>query len=624
MNFKILFKKVILPALALVVLGITAAPALTAELAAVPARWTPPGGGTPIDMWAFVDVPDAAAFDCATADPAPAWTFPTLSVAAGAPLTINLKNCLSDPVSAFIPGQIKATAPVTFVDSQGRSRVRSFDAETAPGALGTYTWDSVKEGTYLLHSGTHPQVQVQMGLYGVLAATGGAYPPHDGEQILLFSEIDPALHDAVSGGTYGTPTYPSTFDYYPQYFLINGEVYNPGSLPISIPVSQDILLRLVNAGLKPHTPTLGGGLYMTLYAEDGNLYPFTVEQYSFQLPPAKTVDAVLNIGNAGTYSLYDRSLALTNGPVSGGGMLVHLQAGAIAGAPIAVNDTYPVAEDTPLNVAAPGVLGNDSDPDGDPLTVGLVSDVSAGILNLNIDGSFSYTPNLNFNGADQFTYVANDGALNSNVATVTINVGANGGTNDPPIALADAYDAMAGSILSVGPPGLLANDSDVDGDPLTAAISGVSPAELTLNADGWFSFDATALLEGSISTFDYVANDGTVDSAPATVTITVVAASPNIAPVAVDDNASTQRNTPLVNFDIVANDTDADGTIDPTSVVLPNTITTRDGTVVNNLDGTITYTPKNGFRGTDTFTYTVNDNDGATSNLATVRINVTK
>jgi hypothetical protein len=79
--------------------------------------------------------------------------------------------------------------------------------------------------------------------------------------------------------------------------------------------------------------------------------------------------------------------------------------------------------DARLNVPAPGVLGNDRDPDGD--AVALVSDVSNGKLILDPNGSFDYTPEANFNGTDRFTYLANDGASNSNIATVTIRLHTN-------------------------------------------------------------------------------------------------------------------------------------------------------------------------------------------------------
>src|SRR5207249_9796665 len=79
-------------------------------------------------------------------------------------------------------------------------------------------------------------------------------------------------------------------------------------------------------------------------------------------------------------------------------------------------------EDTTLTVAAPGVLANDGDVDGDPLTAILISGPTHGTLTSNSDGSFSYSPAANFNGTDSFTYKANDGTADSGVATVTITV----------------------------------------------------------------------------------------------------------------------------------------------------------------------------------------------------------
>ena len=91
--------------------------------------------------------------------------------------------------------------------------------------------------------------------------------------------------------------------------------------------------------------------------------------------------------------------------------------------PLAVNDAYTTLEDTPLNVAAPGVLGNDSDPDGNPITAQLVTGPTRGTLTLNANGSFSYTPNANANGTDSFTYNAFDGQVPSTTpATVTITI----------------------------------------------------------------------------------------------------------------------------------------------------------------------------------------------------------
>jgi PKD repeat protein len=114
--------------------------------------------------------------------------------------------------------------------------------------------------------------------------------------------------------------------------------------------------------------------------------------------------------------------------------------------PVAVDDSYSVDEGTTLTVSAPGVLGNDNDPVGNPLTSELVESTSSGSLTLNPDGSFTYSPGINFHGSDSFTYKAKDASLYSNIATVTITVNR---VNHPPIADADGpYYANEGSTVN--------------------------------------------------------------------------------------------------------------------------------------------------------------------------------
>jgi len=92
--------------------------------------------------------------------------------------------------------------------------------------------------------------------------------------------------------------------------------------------------------------------------------------------------------------------------------------------PVANADSDNGTQNTPVTIAAPGVLANDTDADGDPLTAVLVTSAMHGTLALNADGSFSYTPAAGFSGADSFTYKANDGKDDSAVATVTITIAA--------------------------------------------------------------------------------------------------------------------------------------------------------------------------------------------------------
>jgi VCBS repeat-containing protein len=284
--------------------------------------------------------------------------------------------------------------------------------------------------------------------------------------------------------------------------------------------------------------------------------------------------------------------------------------------PVANDDSYNTDEDIPLNASAPGVLGNDTDADGDALTAVLDTDVSNGTLTLNADGSFDYTPDADFNGADQFTYYANDGTGNSaSAATVTITVDP---VNDLPVANDDAYNTNEDTPLNVGP-GVLANDVDVDGDALTAVLdTDVSNGTLTLNADGSFSYTPDADFNGA-DQFTYYANDGTANSAsPATVTITVTPV--NDLPVAIDDAYVTDQDTPLSISvpGVLTNDADADG--DALTAVLNTDVS--NGTLALNADGSFDYTPNAGFNGADQFTYYANDGTANSPSPATVTITV--
>ncbi|MGE0607851.1 MAG: tandem-95 repeat protein, partial [Pirellulales bacterium] len=187
--------------------------------------------------------------------------------------------------------------------------------------------------------------------------------------------------------------------------------------------------------------------------------------------------------------------------------------------PVANYDAYSVNEDTTLNIAAAGVLTNDTDIDLDPLTAVLVAGPSNGLLTLNADGSFSYTPNANFNGTDSFTYRANDGTVNSNIATVTITVNA---VNDAPVAGGGAaYAINSDQTLSVSAPGLLTGATDLDGDSLSPVlIAGPSSGSLTLKADGSFTYVPVNNFNGNVS-FVYVVSDGNATSQQVNVTIAV-------------------------------------------------------------------------------------------------------
>ena len=284
-------------------------------------------------------------------------------------------------------------------------------------------------------------------------------------------------------------------------------------------------------------------------------------------------------------------------------------------APVANGDSYTTAEDTVLTVAAPGVLANDTDADGNALTATLVSGTAHGTVALNANGGFTYTPAANYNGPDAFTYKANDGKADSNVATVSIAVSA---VNDAPVASNDSYATAEDTALTVAAPGVLSNDTDVDGNALTAVlVSGPAHGTLTLNANGSFSYTPAANYNGADS-FTYKANDGSADSNVATVSLTITAV--NDPPVAVNDAYAVKPNATLTvpAPGVLAND----GDVDSPSLTAVLVSGVSHGTLTLNADGSFTYTPATAYKGTDSFTYKANDG-AADSNVATVTITVT-
>lgn len=603
MNRKTCMKHAKRLALGLAALAIAATPSFaqtTYDLCASDGTVTMPDL-TVVPIWGYADVTPGGACTTGLAT----LPGPELRAMAGETLTINLSNALTVPVSFFAPG----------LRADGAPPVGKFTAEAvANGGTASYTFTDIKAGTYLYHSGTNIRTQVPMGLYGALAvdfAANLAYDDvgYDEDRVVLYSEIDPNLNadPANFGGA-------RVINWNPQYYMINGAA-QPATADVLIGTGANVLLRFVNAGIQTYVPTLDGGLYLDLKAEDGNRYPQPLQQYGIELQAGKTIDAMVSAPVDGSYAIYDRAASYDSGVTA-------IIAGAVVGAPTAVDDAYGTDEDVQLIVAdAAGVLFNDST---DAIAAVLVSGPSAGTLvgGLASGGGFTYQPNLHFNGTDTFSYKANDGlgGPNSNVAIVTITVDP---LNDGPVAVADAYNAIAGETLSVAAPGVLWNDSDVDGNPLTAVLdTDVTNGTLTLLPDGSFTY-APLGAAGTSDSFTYHAFDGILPSNVVTVTIMVDPVPDNMAPFANDDFGEAAKNSLGIIIDVTANDVDADGTIEVTSVVITTGPTAqRAGTVIINGDGTVTYVPKRGFRGTDTFKYTVDDDDGATSNEATVRVNV--
>lgn len=505
----------------------------------------PNGGSLSVPMWGFAL--DADADGVLDAGEVPSTPGPRISVPAGVTtLRVHLTNLLPEATSIVMPGQPFAAQPVRRADG----RIQSMSPETAAGGgTRTYEFANVQPGTFLYQSGTHQAVQVQMGLYGAMTkdvAAGEAYAarPYDSEVLLLYSEIDVALHRAVNDGTYGHPELggpTSTIAYQPTLFLVNGESYanDVQQPPLNAGrAGEQTLIRLLNAGLRTHVPVIENGAYDVI-AEDGNAYPNSRRQASLLLAAGKTHDVMWTPAAAGDFAIYDRALSLVAADHGTAGMLARLHVTPADATPpdvAAANDSYAGVEDTPLAIAPGGVLANDTA----GTTATLVTTPAAGTVILSPDGGFVYTPAANFAGVDSFTYRAVSGTAQSSPAMVTIVIAP---LADAPAALAQAIGVDERESVPAQLKG-----SDADGDPLgfyiaslpehgtlsvvnpaTSAMVALTSADLfTAPGTGTLIPSGVVIYAPAISPsyagadhFDFVASDGSATSAAARVDVTV-------------------------------------------------------------------------------------------------------
>jgi len=301
---------------------------------------------------------------------------------------------------------------------------------------------------------------------------------------------------------------------------------------------------------------------------------------------------------------------------------------AVNDAPVAHDDLASTAINTPVVI---GVLANDTDADGDTLTVSnpVLSDPTRGTVSVNPDGTLSFTPANNVTGVTTITYTVSDGHGGSDTATVTVSVG----NNTPPtgadhtvvtaedtgrsfsaadfgFADADAGQTLAAVRIDALPVlgTLTLNGSAVTaGQIVSAADLGALVYTPELNANGNAHATFTFSVQDSAGAFDAAPNTITVDVTPV-----------NDAPSATNDSATTPINLP-VNIAVLGNDSDVDGdTLHVTAATLANPAL---GSVVINPDGTLTFTPASNVSGPVLINYTIADPSGATSSaVATVTV----
>lgn len=312
--------------------------------------------------------------------------------------------------------------------------------------------------------------------------------------------------------------------------------------------------------------------------------------------------ATLTVASCGTVSLegsndfgsnpdYDTLFYLSNNP------------------PTAVNDSYTTPEDTPLSA---NVLSNDSDSDGNPLTAALVtgSGPSHGTLTFAATGAFTYTPTLNYNGPDSFKYTASDGTDSSNQATVSITVTP---VNDPPVAQNSNVTTDEDTPVTV------TVATDVDSTVIHTTCTGAPPGStLVDNGDGTVTYTPPANFNGGPVALSCTATDDQGASATSSATVNVTVTPVNDPPVANPDSAQVAEGGSVA-IPVLTNDTDPDN--DPLTPVDFTNVSPLGSGVVANADGTVQFTPPDGYSGPASFDYRASDGS-LTSNSAKVSIDV--
>ena len=275
-------------------------------------------------------------------------------------------------------------------------------------------------------------------------------------------------------------------------------------------------------------------------------------------------------------------------------------------APVTDDRSFSTDEDVVLNVnATDGLLKNSTDPENDVLVVDTTVGTAPtkGSVVLSADGSFVYTPSANLNGTDSFTYRVSDGKAYSSYKTVTITINP---VDDTPVAVDDKATTAEDTPIDID---VIGNDTDIDGGTKNVvSVTQGTNGSVAINPDGTVKYTPKPDFNGSDS-FTYTLNGGST----ATVTVTVTPV--DDAPVAVNDTATTAEDTP-VDINVIANDTDIDG--GPKNVVSVTQGT--NGSVAINPDGTVKYTPKPDFNGSDSFTYTLNGGSTATVNVTVTAV----
>lgn len=419
------------------------------------------------------------------------------------------------------------------------------------------------------------------------------------------SDPPPAVDLDGNGGTSGGLDYSTQFtEGGPPAAIAAGDALLSSESGTLISLQATIANRRDGADERLTADTTGTQLQAVYDAGAGRLRLSGLDSVEHYLQVLKTIAYQDNSQHPDTQTR-QISVVADDGAAQSEPAVADVAVVAVNDPPTAADDAWTTPADALLSVNAPGVLANDSDPEGDSLTAVLSIGPQHGSLHLAADGSFAYTPATGFSGTDEFVYQANDGVAASAPATVTIRVTAP--VLSAPTAANDVYQTASGVALDVPAAGVLANDHAADGESLAAQqVSPPLHGALVFHADGSFEYAPEAGFSG-MDGFSYQALQGEQSSDVASVTIDVAAASSSALPTATGDAyliGSTNRQVQSADS-VFSNDGAGGAALTATVVASP-----EHGSLVLNADGTFSYMAGASFRGIDRFSYRAANGSG--------------
>lgn len=383
-------------------------------------------------------------------------------------------------------------------------------------------------------------------------------------------------------------------------------------LPIGVDSDAEMVMRGLVCNLEIDLEPLGT-IPIAAYLPD--LCPPEIPPFLSLLEVARAINPITTtrLAHTGRYELNfvqqdDISFPVPGGPPKLVPMVIGLNKESTP--PAAADDFIETPEDTPHfgNVRDGSSGGQDTDFNGDTLTVIGHTIPAHGSVTVDSTGKFKYTPKANYNGLDSFTYTISDGVHGTATATVNIKVRP---VNDAPLAVDDVAATSEDVAVTID---VRTNDKDVDGDNLRLTAVGAAAHGLAeIVSSGRVRYTPDTGFQG-VDSFLYTIDDGNGGTNTARVIVSVGPV--NDSPVAGDDTAATDEDIALT-IAVLFNDSDPDGdSLGITDIGEP-----AHGTAVLNADGTITYTPASNFHGIDSFFYTIGDGNGG-ADTATVSVTV--